>query len=326
MQIRPTSVAFSLLLAALFYFFFFFESAPVEDRPQLVLTKTTETQAEYTPPAPDALPTPAITKPAPPKPTAPDASNAFLEALKKSLKNASLEDIYREPQHHFIAVAVDDDWVIQGDILVDEKHLLPQTSKGEVRIAKVEGISYWHEGMVPYTIDAAVENPNIQAAMQEIMKKTAVRFIPWNNEKDFVAILPTDKDCMSNLGRQGGEQKIVVNPRCSTGTIMHELMHTLGFVHEHSRADRDEHITIWWEQIQDPFKHQFQKFSAAISLPEKSTFDFDSILLYPSEAFAKKPNSPTMVKKDGSAFPGKRDKLSSQDIQKISALYPRKSK
>lgn len=45
-------------------------------------------------------------------------------------------------------------------------------------------------------------------------------------------------------------QHITLGYDCmSLGDISHEIMHVLGFAHEHVRPDRDQHITILWENI-----------------------------------------------------------------------------
>ena len=54
----------------------------------------------------------------------------------------------------------------------------------------------------------------------------------------------------SFIGRRGGRQVVSIGKNCDrVGIIIHELMHALGFWHEQSRPDRDEHITIHLDDI-----------------------------------------------------------------------------
>ena len=55
---------------------------------------------------------------------------------------------------------------------------------------------------------------------------------------NFVTIYPGTK-CRSEIGMRGGDQSMYLNSACfDRGLIVpvHELMHTLGFVHEHNRT------------------------------------------------------------------------------------------
>ena len=57
--------------------------------------------------------------------------------------------------------------------------------------------------------------------------------------------------CYSSVGRKGGEQIISLGNGClDKGHAIHEIMHTLGFFHEHSRFDRDKYIKVLWWNIQ----------------------------------------------------------------------------
>ena len=65
---------------------------------------------------------------------------------------------------------------------------------------------------------------------------------------------PFSRGCYStSVGKSlhGGEQQISIGKGCNyIGTVIHEMMHAVGFFHEHTRLDRDQYVTIYWNSIQ----------------------------------------------------------------------------
>lgn len=58
--------------------------------------------------------------------------------------------------------------------------------------------------------------------------------------------------CASRVGRLGGKQEILIGSavaKCKVGNLIHELGHTLGFFHEHSRPDRDNYVKIAFDRV-----------------------------------------------------------------------------
>ena len=87
------------------------------------------------------------------------------------------------------------------------------------------------------------------------MTNTCIKFVPRTDEKDYVFIERGEMNtgCSSYVGRVGGKQKVNLEaPGCvKAGTVSHELIHALGFRHEHSRTDRDDFITVQWDNIKE---------------------------------------------------------------------------
>ena len=53
------------------------------------------------------------------------------------------------------------------------------------------------------------------------------------------------------MGKRGnGPQAISIGKNCDKfGIVVHELGHVIGFWHEHTRPDRDEHVQIIYKNI-----------------------------------------------------------------------------
>lgn len=66
--------------------------------------------------------------------------------------------------------------------------------------------------------------------MQEIEINSCIRFVPKSHQKDYLEIIDDD-GCYSYLGMRGGRQLVSLKKKgcIYKGTIMHELIHALGY-------------------------------------------------------------------------------------------------
>uniref|UniRef100_A0A674PHA0 Metalloendopeptidase n=1 Tax=Takifugu rubripes TaxID=31033 RepID=A0A674PHA0_TAKRU len=79
-------------------------------------------------------------------------------------------------------------------------------------------------------------------AMRHWEKHTCVTFIERTQEESYIVFTYRPCGCCSYVGRRGGGPQF--------GIVVHELGHVIGFWHEHTRPDRDEHVSIIRENIQ----------------------------------------------------------------------------
>lgn len=198
------------------------------------------------------------------------------------------------------------------------------------RNAIVNEKKLWPEGIIPYVIDAGLSSTVsldlVLEAMWKYGNRTCIRFVPRSaSHANYIRIF-SGQGCYSKIGKSTspGVQVVSLGKGCGfLGTVLHELGHTVGFFHEHSRSDRDDWITIFWENIKEDAKSQFVKLR-----PEKNRllvpFDYDSIMMYGSYSFSKdKKRLKTMIGKNGRVLKNARENknLSRSDVDRIRMLY-----
>ncbi|XP_036375467.1 low choriolytic enzyme-like [Megalops cyprinoides] len=176
---------------------------------------------------------------------------------------------------------------------------------------------------VPYKISkkySTSEVSIIRQSLESFTFSTCIRFIPWNNkDKDYLYIMSHD-GCFSSIERQGGLQLLSLNQKgcLHRHVIQHELLHALGFHHEHVRSDRDKHIEILFENIEPDEQHNFNKVNTNnLGTP----YDYNSVMQYERYAFSKN-GKPTMIPKPNENVEiGKAKKMSPNDILRVNKLY-----
>ncbi|XP_074796009.1 astacin-like metalloendopeptidase [Natator depressus] len=176
---------------------------------------------------------------------------------------------------------------------------------------------------IPYIISYKYDKPSvkiIKEAFADFAKFTCVKFVPYSYQRDFVSIMPM-AGCFSSVGRTGGMQVVSLAPAClrrGKGVTLHELMHVVGFWHEHSRADRDKYISISWNEILTGFEINFMKSWNSNMLVN---YDYSSVMHYGRYAFSMT-GLPTIIPlSDPHVALGQRWNLSSSDIARVNKLY-----
>ncbi len=187
---------------------------------------------------------------------------------------------------------------------------------------------FW--AMVRFTLSDELkyyEKRQILDAIKYIESKTNARFYDatgkptidptYGFEYPYIEFIPSNSN-RSFIGRKGGKQVLELVDFWIRGTIVHEICHALGMFHEQSRADRDDYITIHYDNIVQGEEPNFRKETKNYYL--LGDFDFNSIMLYGSDYFTKN-GKPTITKKDGSTYTANREGLSEKDRSFINTFY-----
>jgi len=194
----------------------------------------------------------------------------------------------------------------------------------------------WHHGIVPYLIDdtSSYGRTEIKIIQDTIKYMTnvadTVEFVDYTAKEKipnaYLLITSEKEGCYSNVGHNKSVpvQKLNLYHNRFTGSciephiIKHELMHALGFNHQHARRNRDDYIKINLENIK---KGKEQNFDI-----EEDSFDFGmeydpfSIMHYTNNQFSKN-GKPTIVYRSAPDVKLGGVTLSSTDKNLLKQLY-----
>uniref|UniRef100_A0ACB8EX00 Bone morphogenetic protein 1 n=1 Tax=Sphaerodactylus townsendi TaxID=933632 RepID=A0ACB8EX00_9SAUR len=150
----------------------------------------------------------------------------------------------------------------------------------------------WPDGVIPYVISgnfSGNQRAIFRQAMRHWEKHTCVTFLERNDEDSYIVFTYRPCGCCSYVGRRGGgPQAISIGKNCDKfGIVVHELGHVIGFWHEHTRPDRDAHVSIYRENIQPGQEYNFLKMEPEEVESLGETYDFDSIMHYARNTFSK---------------------------------------
>ncbi|XP_068675014.1 hatching enzyme 1.2-like [Montipora foliosa] len=184
---------------------------------------------------------------------------------------------------------------------------------------------------IPYTVKTGgwfsglgdADKQTIREATDIIAKHTCIRFVERTNQDDYIEFYEDSKShCQSYIGRKRGKQQLLLGRGCKNrGRVTHELVHALGFFHEHTRPDRDKFVKILWNNIQNEHVKQFEILTKGAVSSFGQPYDFQSIMHYSNKAFSKNGRDTIQSIADPSMQLGNANSLSAVDVLQINLLY-----
>ncbi|XP_048013179.1 meprin A subunit beta-like [Megalobrama amblycephala] len=197
-------------------------------------------------------------------------------------------------------------------------------TEGDIMKSREEKeIQYW-DIPVPYELSQNLSLNRrgvILRAFEQFRLKSCIDFKPREAEEFYISV-ESREGCWSFIGRSSspGAQTLSIGEDCGRkGIVEHQFLHALGFSHEHTRDDRDDYVTINYQNITKGFEGYFNKSSEIVSI---TPYDYYSVMHFDKNAFSNG-SGPTITTKQ-SEFQeviGQLMEMSESDVIELNKLY-----
>ncbi|XP_073942748.1 seminal metalloprotease 1-like isoform X2 [Choristoneura fumiferana] len=220
----------------------------------------------------------------------------------------------------------------EGDMILSSSQKRAVTTAVDARNGLRGAAKRWPERTVVYYVEENDFDEDqvklIEEGMADIASKSCIKFRPRVKDGEHAVVIQGSANgCFSNVGFSSedddGEVSQVLNlsKGCFRhGTMVHEMLHTLGFYHMQSTYDRDDFVKIIWENIRAGTEHNFAKYTNDTVTDFGVPYDYESVMHYPETAFSKNGNR-TIIPLQENVKVGQRDGLSESDILKLNKMY-----
>ncbi|XP_074597719.1 zinc metalloproteinase nas-7-like [Brevipalpus obovatus] len=181
---------------------------------------------------------------------------------------------------------------------------------------------YWNNHRIPYQIlgnFSKKERALLAKSIKKFENSSCLKFPPKTRDDTHFFTFIHGDECKVKKRSRNDFRMVIMNEKCiAPRTIQHNIMHILGFSHEHTRSDRDKYVDINWNNIvPDKKRYFFVTKNNLLGEP----YDYDSIMHVAENYHSSNPDQPTIIPKKEGITIGRSRKLSSGDAAKIKKLF-----
>lgn len=129
--------------------------------------------------------------------------------------------------------------VLQGDMILSSEQMnYLYSSDSQTRLALSSPFIRWPNATVFYDMDKSLDQKSKEVviqAMDYIQNVSCIHFRKREGKTPNYVLIKAGRACSSKVGMRRGAQQMVIDGKlCSKGSVIHELLHGLGFLHMHT--------------------------------------------------------------------------------------------